>query len=76
METVLACGVIRTAANLIKNGTDVDAALRESSRGASKEVREHVLERIHAAMPRVRKVTPEIIGKAILTAVGALDQGA
>ena len=76
METVVARGVVRICADLIKNGTDVDTALREASRGATNQVRECVLYRIFAAIPRGKKATPEIIGAAILSAAKALDQGA
>lgn len=72
METVVATGIIRQIAQKMRDGIDVDTALRESSQGASKPVKDLVLERIHAAMPKVKKITPDAIGKAILAAEAQL----
>ena len=72
METVVAAGIIRQIAQKMRDGTDVDTALRESSHGASRSVKDLVLERIHAAMPKVRTITPDAIGKAIMAAEAQL----
>jgi len=43
MESVLATSIIRETAQLITRGVDPDQALRECSRGASKQVRDLVI---------------------------------
>jgi hypothetical protein len=67
MESVLAAGLLRHAASAIRNGVDVDTALREAPRGASKCVQKPILERISNAIPGKTKanVTPEVIRGAI-----------
>lgn len=72
METVVAAGIIRLIAQKMRDGIDVDSALRESSQGASKPAKELVLESIYAAMPKGKKITPDAIGKAILAAEAQL----
>lgn len=72
METVVAAGIIRHIAQQLRDGTDIDTALRKSSQGASKSVKDQVLARIQAAMPRVKKITPDAVSKAVLAAEAQL----
>lgn len=74
METVIACGIIRQAAELIRSGEDVDAALQRTTKGASKAVKEGVIARLQAAIPSLRRApTPDEIRQAILSAAARLD---
>jgi len=68
MESVLAAGILRHSADAIRNGKDVDTALREASQGASKSVHDLVLANIRDSLPQKGKVTAETIGQAILEA--------
>lgn len=52
METVIATGIIRTAADALRAGSDVETALRDSSKGTPRHVLELVLERLRRAIRR------------------------
>jgi hypothetical protein len=72
METVIAAGIIRTAADALRAGSDVETALRESSKGAPRHVLELVLERLRRATPARIKIAPGVIARALLTAESEL----
>jgi hypothetical protein len=74
METVMACGIIRQTAELIRSGEDVDSALQQTTKGASKTVKESVIARLQAATSTLRRApAPDDIRQAILSAAAQLD---
>lgn len=73
METILARGMIRETASLLRDGVDLEAAIAQTTCGTSRAVKSAYLKLIAAAARQHKAQTPaELVRNAVLTAAARL----